>query len=176
MLMARNICVILKKVLGGCGCDILSSWCRPSTALGACCCYLPPPPLVALSAALVIVVDSIVSWRGWWHCHRIAPPPNNNDRDLSFPLFLFQKRGGGQAGGGDQEQRMTRHKKLPGHAIFSTCLNDKKNSQKDKWDRHPDPLLLKLPRPHKGCFLHIRLWPNTYYLWRYTWSKLGNFA
>ena len=33
---------------------------------------------------------------------------------------------------------------LTRHIIVCTCLNDKKNDKKDKWDGHPDPLLWKL--------------------------------
>ncbi len=88
--------------------------------------FVCPPPLVTLSAALVVVVDSM----GWWHYRRIAPLLNNNDGDLPFLLFFFQRRGLGRQGRLSTTHDLTQ--KDLGTPYFSSCLNDKKNNQKDK--------------------------------------------
>ncbi len=78
------------------------------------------PPLVTSSTALVIVVDSAVGWRRWWHHRRIVPLLKDNNGDLPSPLFFFQI---------DRRSQLILKGTAP---YFTTCLNDKKNDQKDK--------------------------------------------
>ncbi len=153
MQTAWNICVALKQSLGG-------LWYSQDLALSINCsrCLLllsTPPPLVLSSAALIFVANFVIGWRGWWHCRRIALPPDNNNRDLPFPLFFFQRIREGVSG---EERSSTTHDSTQKSAwachIFPHVWMTKK--QPERWMRWASvPTSIKT-RPHMGLFLHIR--------------------